>query len=409
MNRRTVSDTEHFAEEMDSTVPFAMDDMDDDDDDNYEFDVGQEEPDEELWSPTPSFHSSDNGTRHSPNSFLRLLIPHYHDSSPLHSLMVHRMFRSPEPPIHTIPSSRSFLDSSPRAHSKPRTCLVYLIRHGEASHNVLEKQAQRVAKERAEAEGLSPEQVHERMEESRMAVLTDEGLRDACLSEMGHNDALNARATLEGLLKERGWTMPTKVLVSPLTRTLQTADIIFQHHKTICVHEEIQERQTGQPCDSRQSSSKLCKTFRRFQMHAMGSFQDDSMFLSDGDDESDECSSSSISSQNDFPHMASRLSKSLGHNAHCVDQIKNTVHRTLSEPLQRMEENKAELRERTRKLLALLDEPSIAVVTHKGYLRELERGTLGQPNAKEFMNGEIRVYRIHLGANQELEKAARVA
>ena len=106
--------------------------------------------------------------------------------------------------------------------------------------------------------------------------------------------------------------------------------------------------------------------------------------------------------------MPTRLSKSLGYNADCRDQTKGMVHRTLSEPLQRIEENKAELRERTRKLLALLDEASIAVVTHKGYLRELERGTLGQPNAKEFTNGEIRVYRIHLGANQELAKATRV-
>ena len=406
MSSRTVSDTERFAEEMDTTVPFAMDDEEEDYD--YQLDVGQDEADEDHLSPTPAFPAMGDYSRHSPNSFLRLLNPHHHASNPLHSLMLHRMFRSPEPTTNTFSSPKSLFDSSRRSHSIPHTCLVYLIRHGEASHNVLEKRAQKIAKERAEAEGLSPEQVHERMEESRMAVLTDESLRDACLSEMGRNDALNARTTLEGLLKEHGWTMPAKVLVSPLTRTLQTADIIFQHHKSICVHEEIQERQTGQPCDSRQSSTKLSKDFRRFRMHAMESFQDDSMFLSDGD-ESDEGSSSSISSQDEFPHEASRLSKSLGHNNLCLNQVRSTVHRTLSEPLQRIEENKAELRERTRKLLALLDEPSIAVVTHKGYLRELERGTLGQPNAKEFTNGEIRVYRIHLGANQELEKAVRVA
>lgn len=342
---------------------------------------------------------SDHAER-APKSLLSKLMSEQHMLPPLRSLMIHRMFRSPERADHVVKHSSSWF-------SKPRTCLVYLIRHGEASHNVIEKQAERLAKEQAEAEGLGPEEVKTRMEEARKAVLTDEGLRDACLSELGHQDALKARSTLEALLKKHCWCMPRKVLVSPLTRTLQTADIIFHQHDTICVHEEIQERQTGQPCDSRQSSTQLSKNFQRFKMHAMGSFYDDSMFLPDGD-ENDE-SSSSTSCQEDF-RVGTRQwkSESSSQDARYRHPDSMTFHRTISVPLEGIEENKAELRQRTRKLLALLNEPSVAVVTHKGYLRELERGTLGQPDAKEFANGEIRVYRIHLDAHQELEKAARV-
>jgi len=306
----------------------------------------------------------------------------------------------------------------------PRTCLVFLIRHGEASHNVLEKQATQRAKEEGEAQGLPPEEILDRMEEARKAVLFDEDLRDAGLSELGQKDAMNSRTRLETLLRENQWTMPGKVLVSPLTRTLQTADIIFHQHDSIYVHEEIQERRTGQPCDSRQSSVELSKIFGRFRMHAMKSFLHDSMFLSVYDDETNDdssssSSSSSVSSQGELLRGSFRRWSSEGHYARrgppTLDQSLegggrrwHQMTRALSEPVKHLTEDKSQLRQRTRQLLTLLDGPSIAVVTHKGYLRELERGTLGQPNAVEFSNGEIRVYRIHLNDHQELEKATRV-
>merc|ERR1719221_217117 len=37
---------------------------------------------------------------------------------------------------------------------------------------------------------------------------------------------------------------------------------------------------------------------------------------------------------------------------------------------------------------------AVAIVTHKGFLRELERGPLGQPEASEFANGEVRMYEV---------------
>jgi len=62
-------------------------------------------------------------------------------------------------------------------------------------------------------------------------------------------------------------------------------------------------------------------------------------------------------------------------------------------------EDKTMLRERTKKLfdmLSLTTSRSICLIGHKGYLRELERGPLGQTDAELFRNCEVRVYRLEL-------------
>merc|ERR1712139_743188 len=62
-------------------------------------------------------------------------------------------------------------------------------------------------------------------------------------------------------------------------------------------------------------------------------------------------------------------------------------------------EDAAMLRRRTEGFAQMLDassEQSICFVTHKAYLRELERGLLGRPSATEFGNCEVRVYSIAL-------------
>ena len=60
----------------------------------------------------------------------------------------------------------------------------------------------------------------------------------------------------------------------------------------------------------------------------------------------------------------------------------------------------------TAKLLELLNayrgHSAIAIVTHKGFLREFEHGPLGRPQATEFGNCEVRVYRLELGAAEHL-------
>ena len=75
------------------------------------------------------------------------------------------------------------------------------------------------------------------------------------------------------------------------------------------------------------------------------------------------------------------------------------------------EETKAMVRDRTKKLLDLLAEAresSVAVVTHKGYLRELERGPFNYPASKEFKNCEIRVYQVRLHEDKSLDHAHRI-
>eukprot|EP00429_Kryptoperidinium_foliaceum_P000478 CAMPEP_0176009410 /NCGR_PEP_ID=MMETSP0120_2-20121206/4236_1 /TAXON_ID=160619 /ORGANISM="Kryptoperidinium foliaceum, Strain CCMP 1326" /LENGTH=196 /DNA_ID=CAMNT_0017342205 /DNA_START=233 /DNA_END=820 /DNA_ORIENTATION=+ len=116
--------------------------------------------------------------------------------------MVQKLLRT-FPKIH---GSDSLLETKPSTSID--SCLVYLIRHGEASHNVLEKKAQQQAKEEAEAEGLPPSEVEERMEAARVAVLCDESLRDASLSEQGRQDARRARRELEDIICKKGLSRP---------------------------------------------------------------------------------------------------------------------------------------------------------------------------------------------------------
>lgn len=65
-------------------------------------------------------------------------------------------------------------------------------------------------------------------------------------------------------------------------------------------------------------------------------------------------------------------------------------------------EQKHILRGRTNLFVDLLsqqDDETLALVTHKGFLRELERGPLGRPDAGEFKNCEVRVFDVKLFAD----------
>ena len=62
-------------------------------------------------------------------------------------------------------------------------------------------------------------------------------------------------------------------------------------------------------------------------------------------------------------------------------------------------ENDNSVRKRAFNLFKLLEESShdsVAVVTHKGFLRALERGCFGISGSPEFKNCEMRVYRIEM-------------
>jgi broad specificity phosphatase PhoE len=53
-------------------------------------------------------------------------------------------------------------------------------------------------------------------------------------------------------------------------------------------------------------------------------------------------------------------------------------------------------------LLAHSQHDSVVIVTHKGFLRALERGAFGQPHATEFQNCELRVYRFTMSRGSKI-------
>lgn len=263
---------------------------------------------------------------------------------------------------------------------------VYLIRHGEASHNVKEKAAKRLALDQAVAEGFaadSEETIH-RMEQARRSVLHDEQLFDAPLSRQGRKEARGACNTLHSLIRDHRLPPPQEVLVSPLTRTLETANLVFPENNNIHVREELRERCTGKPPDNR-SSSDLLRSRESFKRFSMDRLHNLSMIEFDLSALEDELEDENEDGGDDIISPTSRRKCSI------------------SSEYSGTEEDKAMLRLRTRRLFDLLAESkerSIAVVTHKGYLREFERGQLGKPLAGEFKNCEIRVYRILLDVDR---------
>ena len=148
---------------------------------------------------------------------------------------------------------------------------LYFIRHGEAKHNILEKAAIKKAKEDAVAEGFAEdaEETKQRMELARQEILNNESLLDAELSPDGMKEAEGARNDIERIIKDKALPPPTEVLVSPLQRALQTANIVFPGHKNIKVREEVRERLTGKACDRKTSAFKMARrdTFRNFNMN----------------------------------------------------------------------------------------------------------------------------------------------
>lgn len=391
---------------------------------------------------------------------------------------------------------------------------LYLIRHGEAQHNVREKIAMKHAK-RSSMEEHGYEEDHpetlRRMDEARRSVLNDEALRDAKLSENGRHEAEQARKTLQRIIEQKHQQIsqaeyrnetnaatnrnddklileqPRYVLVSPLTRTLETADIIFpaaatngdtdtiqrrQHRHEIHVRDEIIERKTGKPPDERSSTYELNlrKSFQRFNMNNLKSLQllrswcnNSIAGGSDGsgggwndlsesffdDDCCDDDESVSTNQRDVLKNSAIRSSDSSDSNSSTSNNNNDTTtttttnttgnsssvpndNKALNDPKEPSEEeDKVKLRERTEQLFSVLlneilinnnddtvidndggdndDDDNdnsggsssnrpvpVAVVSHKGYLRELERGPLQQPDAKEFANCEIRVYRVRV-------------
>jgi broad specificity phosphatase PhoE len=340
--------------------------------------------------PTTEAHNSESD-RNNKNSHIRTKMTtiqeHIHLPHALHFNLVTKLGTEPSmAEKHNVDLDKPF-----------ETYTLYLIRHGEAAHNILEKAAKKEALESCIAEGLDPEapQTKERVNAAREAVLNDETLFDARLSEQGCMEAQHAGRRLEEIIKLHHLPPPEHVLVSPLTRTLETANYVFPDSNDIHVREELRERQTGKPPDTRSPSESLMSrpSFQRFSMQTLRR-----QSLANLNKE--------LESMEEFEDVE-------------FDEEEPTSERRRRRPRtssgcsdgSETEEDKHMLRDRTNKLLDLLAEAreqSVAVVTHKGYLRELERGPFGNPSAKEFNNCEIRVYQVRVHKDKSLDVAHRV-
>jgi broad specificity phosphatase PhoE len=272
---------------------------------------------------------------------------------------------------------------------------LYLIRHGEAEHNVKEKKAINEARRASLREGLPDDhpEMQKRLELARKAALNDTTLKDAHLSDQGRREAEQARDNLQRIIADNSLPRPSYIFVSPLTRTLETCDIIFPGHDDIHVRDALSERRTGKPPDTRSSSAVLMKRpeFRHFSMEQLR-----------------------VESIADMERPKSPMEAVLkeSHSEVRFMGAHDTWEEFEKHNYAFYEEDKEELRKRTEYLITLLTETqskSVACVTHKGYLRELERGPFGQPEATQFKNCEIRVYRVTLSnATGTLKTAERV-
>ena len=208
--------------------------------------------------------------------------------------------------------------------------VVYLVRHAEARHNVEEK---RVV-EQASLSGATKEQA----DEARKAALwADESLRDATLSQEGAEQVGASALGIKKMLSDTHYGPPELVLVSPLRRTLQTATGLFGADVRVSAIEALREKRTGMACDERHSVLEL---------------------------------------QAEFPHI----------------DFSEMRKRRAEFPTPEHGEDNAAVR---RRALAFLDGlpalaagcSTIAIVSHKGWLRELRAGLLAAATA----HGELRL------------------
>ena len=348
-------------------------------------------------------------------------------------------------------------DGSSTCNKRIHKYTLYFVRHGEALHNALEKQAQSAALSQAIAQGLDPNSAHVQkiVEEARKAVLGSDSMEDPPLSKLGVEQAKKAKRDLERLIAAYELPAVEEVWVSPLQRTLQTAAIVFPktsstdlaHLSTkssetsnsggslqvvpiIRVRKEIEERHTGLLCDMHSPVGKLTHrpTFNRFSFSAlkMASVENFLKSCCQSFDGNGEEYFQDRAEENDRTGDANRglvMEKDVSIGAflnfldasehhiddpwdqeviidaiekiQCIDA--NTPQTTKESETET--EDKCMLRERTKKLFTLLTETesrSIALIGHKGYLRELERGPLGHADADLFENCEVRVYRLVL-------------
>jgi broad specificity phosphatase PhoE len=275
-------------------------------------------------------------------------------------------------------------------YHRPRT--LYLVRHGEAVHNVLEDEAQQRAKEEALALNLSAHQTEALIEERRQAVLLDPSLRDAPLTDLGRQQARDCAQQLQQLIRDGIIKhAPSEAMVSPLSRTLETCQIMLHglepKIKQAHIRPEIQERQTQYPPDTPRRTSALVRYTEQMATSSRFVMGENYNATTATASPSSCCGSSSSSSSSSGGSGSTSDSSNQPHDGGDA--------RTLAR-----QETREMLRERAYSLLPLLlrmnHRRHWLIVSHKGYLRELERGLLelAPEDSPLFGNGELRVYKV---------------
>jgi len=186
------------------------------------------------------------------------------------------------------------------------------------------------------------------MEDARKSVLTDVKLRDAPLTEKGRQQARVASKKLKDLIANKIVHHPREAMCSPLLRCLETCKILLEDVDiSACIRPEISERRTLYPPDKPKPLDKLLRYTRN-----------DDRFTID--------------------HIEKLLKDKVGDEA-------------------TIRESKVMLRQRASQMFDLLMECEhrhVLVISHKGFLRELERGLFELEDSPHFENCELRVYQV---------------
>ena len=200
-----------------------------------------------------------------------------------------------------------------RRPSEIKIKVIYLVRHAEAMHNVEEK---RVVGLSLEA-GLSKSEADLAR---KTALETNDALKDAPLSTGGHQQIQSALEGYQRLLDRTPYCAPEIVLVSPLRRTLQTATRLFGSAVRIVAVELLREKRTGMACDERSSVAELAAEFPQVEFQEIEAWISTGEVVPEGEDNA---------------------------------AVRKRAARFLDDDLPRREAS------------------TLAVVSHKGYLREL--------------------------------------
>jgi len=246
--------------------------------------------------------------------------------------------------------------SSATNDSNTRKQLIYLVRHAEATHNIREREA---------IQAVIRQGIHEACEhdKARRAVLQDASLLDAPLSPDGQCQVMRASCRLNQLDPIK-YPPPKIVLVSPLRRVLMTATELFgnrsngsffQDSPRFVALEALREKRTGFAADERLPVDLLEKEFPHVDFSDLRPGNNNAIVVLKGEDN---------------------------------DKVRKRATRFLDEYLPTVEED------------------SIAIVSHKAWLRELRKTLKDRLDEKQLeVDFDVQQWHQTLFGNAEIRVA----